>query len=36
MKQQVNFIQMMTLFAAVSILYKYRKAFIAGTAEVSA
>ena len=33
MKQQVNFIQMMTLFAALSILYKYRDYFASGKAE---
>ena len=33
MKQQVNFIQMMVLFAALSILYKYREYFISGKVE---
>ena len=36
MKQQVNFIQMMMLFAALSILRKYSKSFAAGKAEVIA
>ena len=36
MKQQVNFIQMMILFAALSILFKYCKKFAAGEIEVSA
>ena len=36
MKQQVNFIQMMILFAALSILFKYCKKFAAGEVEVSA
>ena len=36
MKQQVNFIQMMILFAAISILFKYCKQFASGTVEVSA
>ena len=35
MKQQVNFIQMMMLFAVLSILYKYRKTFLSGNVEVS-
>ena len=35
MKQQVNFIQMMMLFAVLSILYKYHKEFVAGSAEAS-
>ena len=35
MKQQVNFIQMMMLFAALSILYKYRKEFLSGKIEVA-
>ena len=35
MKQQVNFIQMMMLFAVLSILYKYRKTFLEGKVEVS-
>ena len=35
MKQQVNFIQMVMLFAALSILAKYRKAFISGSVEAS-
>ena len=34
MKQQVNFIQMMILFAALSILFKYCKKFAVGTVEV--
>ena len=33
MKQQVNFIQMMILFATLSILYKYRNYFTSGKAE---
>ena len=36
MKQQVNFIQMMILFAALSILYKYSKKFATGMVEVNA
>ena len=36
MKQQVNFIQMMVLFASLSILYKYRQKFASGEVEVSA
>jgi hypothetical protein len=36
MKQQVNFIQMMMLFAALSILFKYCKKFAAGEVEVLA
>ena len=36
MKQQVNFIQMMILFAALSILFKYCKQFAAGQVEVRA
>ena len=36
MKQQVNFIQMMMLFATVGILNKYCKAFAEGKVEVSA
>ena len=36
MKQQVNFIQMMILFAMVGILNKYCSAFAAGKVEVSA
>ena len=36
MKQQVNFIQMMILFAAVGILHKYYKKFASGEVEVSA
>ena len=36
MKQQVNFIQMMILFAMLSILYKYCKEFTSGKVEVSA
>jgi hypothetical protein len=36
MKQQVNFIQMMVLFASLSILYKYRQKFASGGVEVSA
>ena len=36
MKQQVNFIQMMILFAALSILYKYAQKFASGQAEVKA
>ena len=36
MKQQVNFIQMMMLFAALSILRKYSKSFAAGKAKVIA
>ena len=35
MKQQVNFIQMMMLFAVLSILYKYRKEFLSGKIEVA-
>ena len=35
MKQQVNFIQMMMLFAALSILYKYRREFISGRVEAT-
>ena len=35
MKQQVNFIQMMMLFAVLSILRKYRKVFLSGKVEVS-
>ena len=35
MKQQVNFIQMMMLFAVLSILRKYRKSFLSGQVEVS-
>ncbi len=35
MKQQVNFIQMMVLFAALSILYKYREHFISGKVEAN-
>ena len=34
MKQQVNFIQMMMLFAVLSILYKYHKIFLSGKVEV--
>jgi len=34
MKQQVNFIQMMMLFAALSILFKYCKKFASGEAKV--
>jgi O-antigen ligase len=33
MKQQVNFIQMMILFASLSILYKYREHFASGKME---
>ena len=33
MKQQVNFIQMMMLFAVLSILWKYRKDFLSGRVE---
>ena len=36
MKQQVNFIQMMILFATLSILVKYCKKFASGEAEVTA
>ena len=36
MKQQVNFIQMMMLFAALSILFKYCQKFASGEVEVSA
>jgi hypothetical protein len=36
MKQQVNFIQMMVLFASLSILYQYRQKFASGEVEVSA
>ena len=36
MKQQVNFIQMMILFAALSILFKYCQKFASGEVEVSA
>jgi len=36
MKQQVNFIQMMMLFAALSILFKYCQKFVSGEVEVSA
>ncbi len=36
MKQQVNFIQMMVLFATLSILFKYCKQFAAGQVEVRA
>ncbi|MBE6405007.1 MAG: hypothetical protein E7040_03200 [Lentisphaerae bacterium] len=36
MKQQVNFIQMMILFAALSILFKYSEQFASGKAEVKA
>ncbi len=36
MKQQVNFIQMMVLFAILSILYKYKDKFASGEIEVSA
>jgi len=36
MKQQVNFIQMMMLFAALSIMFKYCKKFASGEAEVLA
>ena len=35
MKQQVNFIQMMMLFATLSILYKYRKELISGKVEAT-
>ena len=35
MKQQVNFIQMMMLFAVLSILWKYRKGFLSGTVEAA-
>ena len=35
MKQQVNFIQMMILFATLSILYKYRRDLLSGNVEVS-
>ena len=34
MKQQVNFIQMMMLFAVLSILYKYHKIFLSSKVEV--
>ena len=36
MKQQVNFIQMMILFAMLGLLYKYRNAFASGSVEVNA
>ena len=36
MKQQVNFIQMMVLFATLGILFKYSKQFASGKFEVSA
>ena len=36
MKQQVNFIQMMMLFAALGILFKYSKQFASGQLEVNA
>ena len=36
MKQQVNFIQMMMLFAALGILFKYWQKFASGEVEVSA
>ena len=36
MKQQVNFIQMMMLFAVLSILFKYCQKFASGEVEVSA
>ena len=36
MKQQVNFIQMMILFAALSLLFKYCSRFADGSVEVSA
>ena len=36
MKQQVNFIQLMILFAALGILFKYRKEFASGAVEVNA
>ena len=36
MKQQVNFIQMMILFAALSILFKYCQKFASGEVEVEA
>ena len=36
MKQQVNFIQMMILFAVLGILFKYSKKFASGETEVSA
>ena len=35
MKQQVNFIQMMMLFAMLSILHKYAKEFLAGKVKVN-
>ena len=35
MKQQVNFIQMMVLFASLSILYKYREHFVSGKLEAN-
>ncbi|MBR2509962.1 MAG: O-antigen ligase family protein [Lentisphaeria bacterium] len=35
MKQQVNFIQMMILFAALSILYKYNGKFVSGEVEAA-
>ena len=35
MKQQVNFIQMMMLFAMLSILHKYAKEFLAGKVQVN-
>ena len=36
MKQQVNFIQMMILFAAIGLLFKYKKELVAGKVEVIA
>ena len=36
MKQQVNFLQMMMLFATLSILYKYRRQFVSGNVEATA
>ena len=36
MKQQVNFIQMMVLFAAIGLLFKYKKELAAGKVEVIA
>jgi len=36
MKQQVNFIQMMILFAVLSILYKYSTQLTSGKVEVAA
>ena len=35
MKQQVNFIQLMMLFATIGILFKYQKEFLANKIKVS-